>query len=175
VDTLPDDATVCVIGWPDLTADALARRGDLRSLVVDTNGEGEQLVRRLQRADLDSVLVEPAAVAAAVLAADVVIVEPIAAGADEMLAVMGSHAAAAVAQAAGRPVWAVLPRGRCLPPTLWVGMTRRWEDTGPAWERSVEQVPWRLVHQVVTADGVTQAPPRPDCPDTPELLRSSPM
>lgn len=178
VDALPDDVTVCVVGWPDLTADALARRGDVRSLVIDTNGEGEQLVRRLQRADLECELVEPAGVAAAVMGADLVIVEPIAVGAQDVLLALGAHAAAAVAHTAGRPVWAVVPRGRCLPPALWAGMLQRWEGTGHPWERGVEIVPWRLVGRVVTADGVAEAgstPPRPECPDTPELLRSSAM
>ncbi len=177
-DALPDDATVCVIGWPDLTAEALERRGDVRSLVVDTDGEGEQLVRRLQRQELDSVMVEAAGVAGAVLAADVVLVEPVAVGGDAMLVRPASHAAAAVAHAAGRPVWAVLPRGRCLPPGLWGGVLQRWEATGDPWERAVEAMSWRLVSHVVTAEAasdVTDVVVRPDCPDTLELLRSSAM
>lgn len=176
VDVLPDEATVCVIGWPDVTAEALARRGDVRSLVIDVGGEGEQLVRRLQRQDLDTELVEPHAVAAAVLASDVVLVEPIAAGAQDLLACTGSHAAAAVAFAAGKPTWVVLPRGRCLPPMLWAGLLERWEATGPTWERSVERTPWSLVTHVVGERGLAtldQADRRPCCPDTPELLRSS--
>ena len=179
VEALPPDVTVCVVGWPDVTAEALARRGDVRSLVVDSDGEGDQLVRRLQRADLDSVLVPAAGVAAAVLAADVVLLEPMAAGGDDLLARTGSHAAAAVAHAAHRSVWAVTPRGRCLPPHLWAGLLQHWESTGEAWERPVERVPWALVRQAVTHEGVTawgagdQHGVRPECPDTPELLRRS--
>src|SRR5437763_9482865 len=33
--TIPDDAVVCVVGWPSQTATALARRGDVAALVVD--------------------------------------------------------------------------------------------------------------------------------------------
>lgn len=174
---LPDDAVVCVIGWPDLIAEALERRGDLRSLVVDTDGEGQQLVRRLQRAELDSALVDAGNVAGAVLAADLVLVEPLAAGPDAMLARPGSLAAAAVARVVGRPVWAVLPRGRCLPAGLWAGMQQRWDDTGPLWERSVESVSWHLAHQIVNDQGIAPCAgaPRAECPDTPELLRSSAM
>lgn len=178
VEALPDDATVCVIGWPDLTAEALERRGDVRSLVVDTDGEGEQLVRRLQRQELDAVAVEASGVAGAVMAADAVLVEPLAVGPDAMLVRPGTHAAGAVAYTEGRPVWAVLPRGRCLPPGLWNGVLQRWDATGEPWDRSVEVMPWGLVSQVVTADAtvsVTQFVLRPDCPDTPELLRSSAM
>lgn len=178
VDTLPPDATVCVIGWPDVAAEALARRGDVRSLVIDVRGEGEQLVRRLQRHDLDAEVVEPEAIAAAVLASDVVLLEPSAAGADDVLACTGSHAAAAVAFTAGRPTWVVLPRGRCLPPMLWAGLLQRWDSTGPTWSRSVERTPWSLITHVVTERGlvtVEQADRGPCCPDTPELLRSSAM
>jgi hypothetical protein len=179
VDALPEDCTVCVIGWPDLIADALARRGDVRSLVVDIDGEGEQLVRRLQRSEFDTTVVEPAGVAAAVEAADLVLLEPLAAGGEHLLSRLGSHAAAAVARVSGRPVWAVVPRGRCLPTALWAGMVQRWQTTGEPWERSVELVPWGLIDRVIGADGMTAlaAPaamvPRAECPDTPELLRSS--
>jgi hypothetical protein len=34
---VPADASVCVIGWPDLVGEALLRRGDLRVLVVDAH------------------------------------------------------------------------------------------------------------------------------------------
>jgi len=176
VELIPPDATVCVVGWPDLTAEALARRGDVRSLVVDAGGEGADLVRRLHRADLEAETMTGEAVAAAVAAADVVLVEPLAVGTDMALARTGSHAAAAVAHAMGRPVWMVLPRGRCLPPMLWAGMLARWEAEGPAWERPMETLPCRLVSRVVTSAGgapATAASWRAECPDTPELLRSS--
>src|ERR687885_538953 len=32
---LPEEATVVVLGWPEQAADALARRGDVRVLVID--------------------------------------------------------------------------------------------------------------------------------------------
>src|SRR5690348_16688894 len=44
---LPDDATVTIVGWPDVAAAALARRGDLEVLVVDAMGDGSALARRL--------------------------------------------------------------------------------------------------------------------------------
>ena len=48
---LPDDVTVTAIGWPEQVGEALVRRGDIRSLVVDSLGEGAGLVRRLEHAD----------------------------------------------------------------------------------------------------------------------------
>ncbi|MFY7948390.1 MAG: amidohydrolase family protein, partial [Gemmatimonas sp.] len=49
VDLLPDNATVCVVGWPDLVGDAVMRRGDIRVLAVDADDEGRSFVRRLER------------------------------------------------------------------------------------------------------------------------------
>ena len=56
--TLPDESTVCVVGWPDLVAQALIRRGDVLVLAVDAAdgglyGHGGGLARRLQRADVE--------------------------------------------------------------------------------------------------------------------------
>ena len=46
---LPQGATIVVVGWPDHTATALGRRGDLRVRVVDSGGEGGALVDALVR------------------------------------------------------------------------------------------------------------------------------
>ncbi|MGH9061492.1 MAG: hypothetical protein ACRDZY_18560, partial [Acidimicrobiales bacterium] len=47
---LPDDATVLIVGWPDVAAGALRRRGDLEVLVADAGGDGSALARRLDDA-----------------------------------------------------------------------------------------------------------------------------
>ena len=52
---LPEDATVCVIGWPELVGEALPPRGDVEVLAVDSLGEGSGLVRRLVQAGIDAV------------------------------------------------------------------------------------------------------------------------
>ena len=104
---LPDDATVCVLGWPELAGDALVRRGDCYGLVVDTLGEGSGLVRRLRRADAVAEEVPPSGLGAAAAASDLVLIEASAIGPDGCLAVAGSRAAAAVARHAGVPVWLV--------------------------------------------------------------------
>jgi hypothetical protein len=44
---------------PDLVADALVRRGDVRVLVVDAFGEGAGLQRRLEHAEVEAELVSP--------------------------------------------------------------------------------------------------------------------
>lgn len=175
---LPDDATVVLVGWPDLAADAVARRGDLRVLVVDSIGEGAPLVRRLERADMDVELVEPAGVAAAVAAADLVVIEAVATGDHEAMARIGSAAAAAVAKQRGIATWAVRGRGRHLPEGLWTAMVRRNCDAGPLWQQPTETVPWSWTSQIVHEDGVDDAAgfeSRPDCVMAPELLRTSPI
>src|SRR5829696_897511 len=49
---LPDGARVCVIGWPEVAAAALVRRGDVEVLVVDAHAEGSSFVGRLQQYDV---------------------------------------------------------------------------------------------------------------------------
>jgi hypothetical protein len=53
-DDLPDEARVTVLGWPELVAEALPRRGDLQVLVVDAAGDGAAFARRLRGADVDA-------------------------------------------------------------------------------------------------------------------------
>ena len=48
---LPIDAKVCVLGYSELVASSLRRRGDASVLVVDVLGEAAQMVRRLLRTD----------------------------------------------------------------------------------------------------------------------------
>ena len=79
---MPDDATVCIVGWPDLIGEALLRRGDSTVLAIDTDDDGmgsTAFVRRLQHADVDAEIVPAAGLAAAVLASDLVVVEALAA------------------------------------------------------------------------------------------------
>ena len=123
-DALPDDATVCVIGWPDLIGDAIMRRGDIRVLAVDSDDEGSSFVRRLHRADIDAEIVPSHGAAAAAMVADLVLVEALATGPDEVLVATSSRAAAAVAYCGEVPVWLVAGRGRRLPSQLFTAMHR---------------------------------------------------
>ena len=171
---LPSDATVCVLGWPELIGEALARRGDLEVLVTDVLGEGRGLVRRLQRSEVDALDVPVAGLGAAAAASDVVLLEVSAFGPGGGLAVAGSQAAAAVAAHAGVPVWAVVGVGRALPPGTWRALAARVADDHP-WEADDEIVPLDLLTGVVTPDGVRSATDlladAARLPEAPELFR----
>ena len=180
VEALPDNATVCVVGWPDLIGEALLRRGDSRVLAIDTDdGMGSApLVRRLQRADVESELVPAAGLAAAVLASDVVVVEALATNETELLATAGSRALASVGYCSEIPVWAIVGRGRRLPAALFEAIGQRLTDLRMPWEAQAESVPFALSHWVVSPHGVVQtldAALQPECPMSHELLRSSAM
>lgn len=171
---LPDDSTVCVLGWPELVGSALVRRGDVEALVVDTLSEGSGLVRRLLHADSDAVDVPLAGLGAAAADADLVLLEASAVGPDAFVGVAGSRAAAAVARTADVPVWMVTGVGRLLPSRMWEALVRLIDRDEP-WERDDELVPLSLVDRVVGPSGpepVADALRRIDCPVVPELLRA---
>jgi hypothetical protein len=173
---LPDDVTVTLVGWPDITSAGVRRRGDVEVLVADAMGDGAILARRLDVAGMAAAAVPDAGVAAAVVVSDLVIVEAAAAGPSGILATLGSHSAAAVAASRGVPVWAVAGVGRVLPGRLWDALlTRLDQDAIEPWDRSVELVPESLLTAVVgpggllaPAEGLIQA----TCPVAPELLRA---
>ncbi len=177
VTSLPDEASVLVVGWPDVTAEALMRRGDLELLVVESGGEGESLARRLSGEGGMVATVPDRGIAAAATVAGMVVVEARAAGPSGIIASPGSHAAAAVARRAGVPVLAVTPVGRVLPDALWGALLARFDDAGlEPWDRDGEVVAADLIDSVVgpggpssTADGLLAA----TCPVAPELLRAT--
>lgn len=171
---LPADSVVTVLGWPDESADALVRRGDLRVLVVDTLHEGCGFAERLQRADIDAAAVPVSGVAAAVGESDLVLLEASAIGPSSFLAVSGSHAAAAVAHHGGVPVWLVGGVGRLLPARMWEGLVARVAAPGDRWDCPDEVVPLDLVDRIAGVGGpepTTEALRRCDCPVAPELFR----
>ena len=176
---LPDDATVCVIGWPDLIGDAVMRRGDVKVLAVDADDEGSSFVRRLQRADIEAEVVPPAGVAAAVTAADVVLIEALAAGPGDVLAAPASRAAASVAWCSEVPAWLVAGRGRRLPEALFAAMSARVADRRVAWDADAESLPVALFTSVVGPSGVHDAGAphvlAAECAPALELVRTSPM
>jgi hypothetical protein len=171
---LPDGATVCVLGWPELVGDALVRRGDLDVLVVDSLGEGSGLARRLRRSDVDAVEVPPSGLGAAAASAELVVLEASAVGGSGAVTIAGSLAAAAVAHHAGVPVWLVGGVGRGLPARMWEALVQRLDEASEPWDAEDEVVPLDLVDRLCgpvgpepVADGVR----RVDCPITPELFR----
>jgi hypothetical protein len=171
---LPDATRVAVVGWPATAGDVLARRGDCPVFVIDVFDEGNGLVRRLERADVEVVEVGPAGLAAAVQACGLVLLEASAIGPTGALVVAGSRAAAAVARHAGVPVWLVGGVGRQLPLRMWEALCSRLDDEGEPWELDDEILPLDLVDAIVGVAGpepVASALARTDCPVAPELFR----
>jgi hypothetical protein len=170
----PDGATVVVVGWPDHTAAALSRRGDLRVRVVDSGGDGGALVDALVRVDVDAFDVPDRGTGAAVADADLVVVEATAAGPCAALVPHGSTAAAAVAQARDVPVWLVGGVGRWLPERLFATMVDRVVSDQP-WLDDAELMALDLADEVIGPAGrmpVPEAVAAIDCPPAPELYRT---
>jgi hypothetical protein len=177
VDTIPAEATVCLAGFTEVLAEAVARRGDLTVLVVDVDDHGAGLVRALHRRGQEAEVVPAAGAAAAARASDLVLVEADAAGPAELLAVMGARPLAAAAYCDEVPVWGVLGMGRVLPLPLWAAVCERVADRRAPWEADAEPVPLALCTHVARIDGVTvvEGELSPECPHAPELLRVSAM
>jgi hypothetical protein len=171
---IPEEATVCVIGWPDQVGEALRRRGDLDVLVVDALGEGSGLVRMLERVDVTVTDVPMSGTAAAAVEADLVLLEASAVGPDAALAVAGSRAAAAVARTSGTPVWLTAGIGRQVPTRIWQSMAQRLDRACDPWDADEELVPLDLIGRVVGPAGPEDpavARRRTDCPIAPELFK----
>jgi hypothetical protein len=171
---LPEEATACVIGWPELVGEALPPRGDVEVLAVDSLGEGSGLVRRLTQAGIDAVDVPMSGLGAAVSSSDVLLLEAVAVGPTGFVAVSGSLAAATVARHAEVPVWLTAGVGRLLPARMWDAMANRQATrVADPWDLDEEVVPLTLVDQVCGPSGL-QAPVdalrRTDCPVAPELF-----
>ena len=176
IDTLPIDATVCVVGWPDLAGEALLRRGDLSVLAIDADDQGSSFVRRLERADVEAEVIEAAGLAAAVLAADVVLIEASAASSTELLAARSSRAVASVAYCSEVPVWAIVGIGRCLPEAGFTSLVQRVADVREPWLAEADVLPLALFSHVVTSAGcrpIEEAALVTECPLAHELLRFS--
>jgi hypothetical protein len=176
---LPEDSTVLVVGWPHQAEEALHRRGDCAVRVVDDVDTGQGLAASLRRAGSDAMVVEHSGLGAAAAAGGLVLLEAtalgVAGGEAGFVAAAGSRAAAAVARAAGVPVWVVAGVGRVLPGPLWQAMADRLAADPDPWDRPDELVPLALVEAVVGPDG--PRPPgeeasRADCPAVPELTRT---
>ncbi len=105
---LADSAIVVVVGWSERLGPALARRGELSVRVLDVEGDGAGFARLLDRAGMNAVDVDVAALSGAITSADLVLLDAAVVGPDALLAAPGSHAAAALAHTAGVPVWAAL-------------------------------------------------------------------
>lgn len=174
-DALPENATVLVVGWPDLAGEACIDRGDLTVLTVDADDQGAAFVRRLERNDVVAEVVESSRISAAVLAADLVLVEATAASPTELLATPGSRAAASVAYCSDVPVWAVVGRGRVLPDAAFASLVERVGAVRVPWDAEADVVPLALATYLADERGVrdiADAALAPQCPLAHELLGS---
>lgn len=173
---LPDAATVLTIGWPELGGAGLVLRGDARVLCADSRFEASGFMQRLERYDVDCEPVPPESIARAAAAADVVLLEAVAAAPGRVLAPVGSHVLAAVAGSVGTPVWLVAGVGRRLPIEYVDAIAARVVAAGGGWDGDVDDLPPDLLTHVVTEAGLDEAASlRADCPVAPELLRTSPF
>ena len=174
-EVLPEGASAAILGWPDLTADALRRRGDVEALVIEAGGDGAVLVRRLVDAGSDAALIPEGRVGSAAAVAELILLEAYVASPAGVLAAPGSLAAAAVGAHLATPVWAVTGVGRVLPERLWDALVARFDETGgEPWERNAELVPAALISAVVGPEGLLAAEEglaAATCPVAPELLR----
>ena len=170
---LPHDASVCLLGWPDLVADRLESRPDVSLRVIDAYGEGAGLARRLSGQGCEVTDVPLAGLSAACSTADVVLIEAAAAGPDGVIAASGSHAAAAVAYVSSVEVWCAVGAGRALPAPFYEVAARTVADHEP-WEADEEVVPLGLFSRIIGPGGVetTAGWQREDCPYAAELVRS---
>lgn len=170
---LPGGSGVVVIGAGEIATGALLARGDIEVFVLDTVGDGYGLVHRLDVNDRVAVDVPIAGIGQAILQADLVVLETDALGPESAICNIGSLPAAAVANAAGVPIWLVAGVGRCLPERMWEPL-RDMVITEEPWEDLHEIVPLDLITTVVGPGGpipAGEAKFRIDCPVTPELFR----
>jgi hypothetical protein len=171
---LPEDATVCVLGWPEVAARALPARGDLEVLVVDVAREASGLVRRLRQVDVDAVEVPLSGLGAAAASSHVLLVEPAMVGPTAAIAVAGSRAAAATTRQAGGEVWAIAGVGRIVPEPVWEYVAARHGQHDEPWELDDEVVPLELVSRVAGRAGIVDldvALAAGDTPVAPELFK----
>lgn len=178
---LPDDASAATIGAPDVIGDGLIRRGDVRVLALDVDHRATSFVRRLERHDVDYEPIDAGAAGAVARAADVVLVEALAADATRAIVPIGSSTLAAAATTWDTPVWLVAGVGRRLPAGMVDAMVERYgalvAEHDP-WELDVEVLPTALVSHVIGPHGcVPMGPPAivPECSMAHELLRPSPI
>ena len=161
-----DGARVVTIGWPETITPAFGRRGDVSVTVL----EGPVVARRLPQLDVDPVEAPLSGTAAALVDADVVVCEALAAGPDAFLAPAGTVPVLAAAERSGVAVWVVVPFGRALPEPLWRGLVRRLPESSVFADQEV--VDGSLVSAAVGPSGRSSLAETIDaggCPPAPEL------
>lgn len=175
-ESLPDGATIGMIGWPDLVVETLGRRrADCSALVIDVDGLGPSVTRRLERDDVEAEYFDGSRMAGVIAESDVIVLEAAAASPSAALVDIGGLALAATANAMGRPVWLVVPVGCFLPELYWRTLVERViEVDKPAFVADAEVIGLGLVDRIVRPEAVIDraalSSSAPDCAAAPELL-----
>lgn len=173
---VPDDATVCIVGWPETIASALVRRGDIEILAVNAFDEATGLARRMRASETLCSVVPLEGLASAVANADLLLLESSAIGPTRFSAVAPSFAAAATARQVGIQTWLVGGVGRVLTQRHWDALVALATKACEPWSETDEMVPLSVVDQVVDGEGVRsvdQALAGPSCPIAAELFSGS--
>ncbi len=154
LDMGPGGPRVLIAGWPDVVVATLAE-SSASVLVMEVDGVGHGVIRRLERLDIEAEVVAAERLAGAAAASDAVLVEAAAVGPDVALVDVGGVAMAAVARALDKPVWLISPASRVVPVAIWsdvVAEVKEWK--GPSWIAPSELLPLTLVDVVVSGDQI---------------------
>ena len=141
--SLPENAILSLIGWPDIEGSKLYERPDISVRALDACGEGNGYARNLMSQGVQATELPLTAIGQSCATSDVVLIEAAAARPDGIVTGSSALAAASTAKFFGVDVWVVVGEGRALPGAI----------IGP--------------------NGLVQSglPMRADCPVASELLR----
>jgi len=150
-------AVVVVIGAPDTILQAVESRGDVTVLVIDVDGLGPAVVRRLDRCDVMAECLDATRIGGAVSEADLVLIDAATVGPSASLVEPGVVPLAATAKVMGTEVWMVADVGRVLPDRYWnqiVSLTVDADRDVEAWLQDWEVLPHGLVGKTLTGAGL---------------------
>ncbi len=151
---------VAIAGWPDVVVAGIIDASDRGSSiefgvsVLDMDGDGPAVVRRLDRIDIDAEHVDPARAAAAARSADLIVVEALATNGRRLAIDNGSAALLAAARAADTPVCCLVPAGRALHDRYWDAVVTAGESDAVSQLSAIEEVSMELVDTVIAGDNV---------------------
>jgi hypothetical protein len=177
IDELVSVSTVACVGWSPTALEALVQRGDCTALVIDSFGSADSAVNALERVNVAAETVSIEHAAHAVARCDVVVLDALGCGPDELLMSAGSHAVAALAYVAGKPAYVTARKGTRLPVELWEAMKARSIDARQPWRTDIDVVPRAVVGAIIGPGGVIDAstPVVAECSPTTEMLVRSAM
>jgi hypothetical protein len=165
----PHDDPIAVLGWPELTGEALESRPDLDVLAVRTGGDAHW-ARRLAHSDASARPVSRAEAAA--FEPSHVLVEVIGASPTQVVLPSGTQALLDELVHPTTIVWLVAGVGRVLPARLFEAMLQRLD---PMERHGLELVDAQIADRIAGPTGLVRSEHllrRVDAPVAPELLRA---